>query len=563
MLESLQVKNLALIDKEEIFFGEGLNILTGETGAGKSVILGSIQLALGGKADKDMIRTGAEYALIELVFQVNERQKEQLKALDFYPEEDGTFILQRKITPSRSICKACGETVGIRQLQKIAEILIDIHGQHEHQSLLNPRKHKEILDEYVGHDSKQLQSLIREQYREYTSLQKKLSEQASDDSARLREAELLRFEIQEIEDAGLRHGEEQELETAYRKMLNAKKIRESASAMYHFTGDYHGGSEVCASENINRGLRELKGIVPLDPALEVLESQLMEIDSLLNDFNHSVSEYLQDLSFEEEDFLHVESRLELIRHLKSKYGKTTRQVMQYKDEAVQRLEILEDYENYQQKLLAQTEQLHKELLSLSEQLSKARKKAAKALGIQIIQALLELNFEAVQFEIKVNGHPDLLSSDGYDEIVFMISTNRGEEPKPLSQVASGGELSRIMLAFKTVLADKDDIQTLIFDEIDTGISGRTAWKVAEKMGFLGSDHQILCITHLPQIAAMADRHYLIRKEASSQRTVTKIRELDEEDSLRELARMLGGDQITDAALINAKEMKELAEKSKQ
>ena len=559
MLISLHVKNLALIDEEEVFFKEGLNILTGETGAGKSIVIGSVNLALGAKADKDLIRDGAEYALVELVFQLDERQEERLREMDIFPEEDHTLIIQRRIMPSRSVCKVCGETAGAKQLKEIAGVLINIHGQHEHQTLLQKKKYKEILDDYAGESSAGLKDEIRECYREFTELQKELEKNTGDEAAREREASLLRFEVEEIEEASLNPGEDEELEQLYHKMVNSRKIKEAVYSACHMTGYGEGES---AGEYIGRALRELKSVSSYDSVLEELEAQLQDIDNLLGDFNRAASGYMDGLEFDGEDFARTEERLNLVNHLKSKYGKNIEEVLAYKTHGEERLNILENYEIYRNEVLQRLGQTREKLLKLCGKLSDIRKKCAKKLGKELKQALRELNFEEVHFEILVNPCPEMPASDGYDDIEFIISTNKGEAPKPLNQVASGGELSRIMLAFKTVLADKDDIQTLIFDEIDTGISGKTAWKVSEKLGILGKNHQVVCITHLPQIAAMSDVHFLIEKSAKKDRTVTTIKKISEEDDLRELARMLGGAEITEAALQNAREMKALAKNAK-
>ena len=559
MLISLHVKNLALIDEEEVFFEEGLNILTGETGAGKSIVIGSVNLALGAKADKDLIRDGAEYALVELVFQLDERQEERLREMDIFPEEDHTLIIQRRIMPSRSVCKVCGETAGAKQLKEIAGVLINIHGQHEHQTLLQKKKYKEILDDYAGESSAGLKEEIRECYREFTELQTELEKNTGDEAAREREASLLRFEVEEIEEANLNPGEDEELEQLYHKMVNSRKIKEAVYSACHMTGYGEGES---AGEYIGRALRELKSVSSYDSVLEELEAQLQDIDNLLGDFNRAASGYMDGLEFDGEDFARTEERLNLVNHLKSKYGKNIEEVLAYKTHGEERLNILENYEIYRNEVLQRLGQTREKLLKLCGKLSDIRKKCAKKLGKELKQALRELNFEEVHFEILVNPCPEMPASDGYDDIEFIISTNKGEAPKPLNQVASGGELSRIMLAFKTVLADKDDIQTLIFDEIDTGISGKTAWKVSEKLGILGKNHQVVCITHLPQIAAMSDVHFLIEKSAKKDRTVTTIKKISEEDDLRELARMLGGAEITEAALQNAREMKALAKNTK-
>lgn len=559
MLISLHVKNLALIDEEEVLFEKGLNILTGETGAGKSVIIGSVNLAFGAKADKELIRTGAEYALVELVFLLNDFQKEELKKLDIFPEED-ELIIQRRLMPERSACKVCGETVSVKQLQEIAGVLLDIHGQHEHQSLLQKKKHKEILDNYAGTVLEKVKEQIKDIYTLYKKLQKELAESGTDEASRQKEASLLRFEIEEIEAAALLPDEDEQLEQSYRRMLNGRKLGEAMQAAYHLTG--YEASE-SAGENVGRALREIKSVSSFDENLIDLEKQLQDIDGLLNDFNRAASNYIESLEYDEEDFVKTESRLNLLNHLKDKYGKDITKVIAYKTECEEKLSLLENYEEYREKTLKQKEEAEKKLIDLCGQASTIRSKCAVELSKQLKQALLDLNFENIEFEIQVRPEEENISSTGFDDVEFMISTNKGERLKPLNNVASGGELSRIMLALKTVLADKDDIQTLIFDEIDTGISGKTAWKVSEKLGILGHDHQIICITHLPQIAAMADNHFLIEKSFKQDRTVTSIAKLEEENSLKELARMLGSAEITEAALENAKEMKELARNTKQ
>ena len=559
MLESLHVKNLALIDEEEVCFGEGLNILSGETGAGKSVIIGSVNLALGAKADKELIRTGAEYALVELVFRLDGKQGEKLKAMDFFPEEDGTFIIQRKIMPARSVCKVCGETVGAKQLQDIAEVLIAIHGQHEHQTLMQKKRHREILDEFAGKKAADAKKKAAELYREYTGLLKELEGSGSDGEAREKEAALLRFEIKEIEEAAPAEDEDTELEKEYRKMVNSRKIKESVYAAYRLTGSEEGES---AGENTARALREIRSVSAYDDSLADLEAMFEDIDNLLNDFNRQMAEYVDSLEFDEAQFVQTENRLNLLNHLKSKYGRTIGEVLAYKQRGEEKLNLLENYEVYRQQTEEKLEKAKRELEEICKKLSGIRAKYARELGNRLKQALLELNFEDVRFEIQVRPQPGDLTAEGYDDVEFMISTNKGETLKPLSHVASGGELSRIMLAFKTVLADKDEISSLIFDEIDTGISGKTAWKVSEKLGILGKNHQIICITHLPQIAAMSDTHFLIEKGTKGGRTTTTIRRIAGEESLKELARMLGGAGITEAALENAKEMKELARNTK-
>lgn len=560
MLVSLYVKNLALIDETEVYFGNGLNILTGETGAGKSIIIGSVNLALGAKAEKDMIRTGADYALVELVFHVEkEKQLEEIRSLELPVEEDGTVILQRRIMPGKSLCKVGGETVSVKQVRALAEILIDIHGQHEHQSLLKAARQLEILDEYAKEELSGPAKKLKACYEQYREVAKQLSAEDIDEETRKREASLAAFEVQEIEEAALLAEEDTELEKSYRKLVNGQKIQESVTLAYQMSGYENGG----AGDAIGRAVKEIRSVAAYDETLQNFEAQLLDIDSLLNDYNRAAADYLSGLEFDGELFAKVEKRLDLVNHLKAKYGNTIEEILAYQERMQEKLEKYQNFDAYRQELVQKEAALKEELLSLCEKVSKIRKKSAKSLAKSMKKALIDLNFLDVAFEIRIESEENKISPDGYDQASFMISTNPGEDLRPLAQIASGGELSRIMLALKTVLADRDEIETLIFDEIDTGISGKTAWKVSEKMGILGQKHQLICITHLPQIAAMADSHFQIEKTVTKERTVTTIRALEETESVEELARMLGGASITENVLNNAREMKDLARKSKQ
>lgn len=559
MLQSLHVKNLALIDEVEVEFGEGLNILTGETGAGKSIIIGSINLALGAKADKDLIRTGAEYALVELVFTVE--QPQQLKAIQDLdlPVEEEQIILQRRIMPSRNVCKVCGETVTARQLKQLAEILIDIHGQHEHQSLLQSTKQLEILDAYAGEVLTPYKEELRDIYGQYRKAVEALSGSEVDEETRKREVALAEFECQEIEEAALIPGEDEEVEQTYQKLVNGQKIRDAVNMAHVLCGYEEGG----VGSNVGRALREMKSVSVYDDVLREFEQQLLDIDSLLNDYNRGVADYLSELEFDGELFDQTEKRLNLINHLKTKYGNSIEDILKYRDNAESRLDKYRDYDTYRKELREQVDDLKQKAAAIGEKISDIRRRYAAKLSEEMRTALVDLNFQEVAFEIQIVSAPDLVSGNGFDKVTYMISTNAGEKLRELAQVASGGELSRIMLALKTVLADKDAIDTLIFDEIDTGISGKTAWKVSEKMGILGKEHQIICITHLPQIASMADRHFCIEKKVEDNRSVTDIRKLNEEESTAEVARMLGSASITENVMNNAREMKELARKTKQ
>ncbi len=561
MLISLHVKNLALIKETEVNFKEGLNILSGETGAGKSIIIGSMNLALGARADKDMIRTGAEYALVELVFQVTDEDVlSTIKKLEIPVEEDGIIIIQRKIQPTRSICKICGETATTKQLKELSELLIDIHGQHEHQSLLYKKNHLSILDSFAGEDLAVVKDKIKKVYHTYTQLQKELESFGADESVKAKELSLAEFEYQEIEDASLVVGEDEELETSYRRMSNSRQIVEAASRAYQMTGS---GDDQTAADAVGRAVRELHSIEEYDAKATELAAELANIDNLLSDFNRSIAEYLSDMEFDGQVFADTEERLNLLNHLKLKYGGTIEKVLEYQKTVEEKIEKLRNADAYKLELQTKLKATTEELQKLCQKASSIRAKEAKKLSSDMIKALTDLNFLEVQFEIQVRQKEEY-SSSGFDDVEFMISTNPGEPLKSLGNVASGGELSRIMLAIKTVLASRDKIPTMIFDEIDTGISGKTAWKVSEKLGALSGGHQIICITHLPQIAAMADQHFRIAKQAVDNATVTGITQLETDEVVEELARLLGGEEITDAVRENAKELlQKAADKKKE
>ena len=555
MLVHLHVKNLALIEDIEVEFGPGLNILTGETGAGKSILLGSMQLILGSRSARDMIRSGASYALVELLFQVeNKRAEEALLNLGIQLE-DGQVLLTRKILDGRSISKINGETCTVSQMKAAASCLLDIHGQHEHQSLLYQDKQLEILDAYGKSEIDPLKEKVREAYGEYRNCLRELKSLDMDEEQRNRERAFLEFEIKEIESADLKNGEDEELESLYRKLDNGKKILDTMQAVHSLTG-YDSGQG--AGESVGSAYRELTRITEFDPQLESLAGTLQEIDGLLNDFNREVSSYVEEMSFDDETFYETEKRLDLINGLKAKYGQSIEEIRKYGETQQQKLDKLNRYEECYQNALAQAEKSRQKLDRISHELSKVRKQYSTALTEKIIEGLKDLNFLDVEFRIAFHDQKEY-SANGYDDIEYEISTNPGESLKPLGKIVSGGELSRIMLALKAILADRDQIETLIFDEIDTGISGRTAQKVSEKMAVIGGCHQVLCITHLPQIAAMADTHFEIEKHQKGTETITEIHPLDKEESVRELARLLGGAEITEAVLQNAREMKELAQ----
>ena len=553
MLLELHVKNLALIERADVEFGEGLNILTGETGAGKSIIIGSVSMALGGKASRDSIRHGADYAYIELVFSVKgEDRLRALRELDTEPTEDGLVIISRKITPSRSISRINDETVTAARLRQITGLLLDIHGQHEHQSLLYKSKHLEILDAYVKAQTQPAKKKMEEEYKNYCILKKRLSSFEMDHDARLREADFLRFEIQEIEEGNIKEGEEEELTARYRRFSHARRIAENLNEAY----------DSLQADAVTRALRSVEQVTEYDEALQSIRDQLYDAEAILSDAGREISAYISSMEFDEESWRQTEERLDQIHSLQNKYGASVLAIQASLEEKRKRLEELENYDAFREQTEKKLKISTDHLCRLCTDLSEIRKKASVELVKRIRSGLLDLNFLDVEFDMEFETL-DHFTPDGWDEVQFLISTNPGQPMRPLKDVASGGELSRIMLAIKTVLADSDEIPTLIFDEIDTGISGRTAQKVSEKLSYIAGSHQVICITHLPQIAAMADIHFEILKSASEGSTATTIERLGREKSIRELARLLGGAQITEAVLKNAHEMKDLADQTKK
>ena len=555
MLQNLHVKNMALIDEVEIELQSGLNILTGETGAGKSIIIDSIGFALGEKADKNLVRNPDEASLVELTFvEENETILHALSEAQI-EVEDGVIILSRKISNGRTIAKINGESVPASKLKEIASLLIDIHGQHEHQSLLHASKHLNFLDEFAKNEIGTLKDELAKAYTSYRQIQKELEEGSLDQESRARELSLLEYELHEIESANLKTGEDEELETEYRKIGNSKKIIEALQEVSQLMG------ERGAADAVARSVRELMSVSTLDEDMGSLCDQISDIEQLISDFGRDLSGYIDALEYDEERVSFVEKRLDELNHLKAKYGTSIDAVIASMQERQQRIDKLLNYAEYEQNLKAEYEKARQELEGLCQRLSDIRHAAGEQFKQQMIAALSDLNFLDVRFDLDFQ-RLDHFTGDGFESMEFLISTNPGAPLRKLKDIASGGELSRIMLAFKSILASQDEIDTLIFDEIDTGISGRTAQMVSEKMNVIAKNHQVICITHLPQIAAMADAHFFIEKNVIDNSTVTDIHLLDQEESIAELGRMLGGVEGTETVLQSAREMKELAGKKK-
>lgn len=558
MLLNLHVKNLALIEEVDVDFEKGLIVLTGETGAGKSLILGSVNIALGNKASKDMIRKGTDYSLVELTFSVSENCAKQLKKYDIYMEEDNIVTVTRKISEGRSISKINGETVNIKTLKNVMSLLIDIHGQHDHQSLLYTKNHLDILDKFAKDSILELKEQIKEEYSKYTKLIKKLEEFNIDEGQKAREIEFAEYEVNEIESANLKPEEDVQVEEEFKKLSNSKEIVSALSEIYNALSYETAGG---LGDIINKAVMDINSIKGMDEKISQFQTELYDIDNLCRELTSQIYDYNSGMDFNPEYVRKVEERLDVINHLKLKYGNSIEEILRYKEEKEEYLEKLNNMTDEMESVKNQISELEGTLNNLCTKLSEQRKKAAKELEVIVKQALVDLNFIAVEFEIQIT-RKESIGENGFDNVEFMISTNPGESVKPLVKVASGGELSRIMLAIKSILATEDDIDTLIFDEIDTGISGQTAMKVAEKMAKISRNHQVICISHLSQIAAMADSHYLIKKTADQNSTTTSIKKLTRQQSIEELVRINGGSGITEAGLIHATEMKDMADRTK-
>lgn len=556
MLEHLHIRNVALIKESEISFGDGLNILTGETGAGKSMIIDSLQFALGGRAGKDFLRHGEKQAAVEALFSVQSQAlTEKLAENGIAPEEDGTLLITRTLSEAgKSVCRINGSTVTVGMLKEIAEDMIDIYGQHEHQSLLNPVKHIRLLDRFCGAGFGEAMEEYKNSRQRLKDLEKQLAILIGDESQRERRMDMLLFQKEEIEAAELQEGEEDAL-------LEQKKRLSSMERLIRLTGEsvtllYDGDDRApSACDQLGDALAKLQEAAEYDAALSPLADALADGYAAVEDCARELKREAEKQEADPEELERIEERLQLFYKLKRKYGGSIEAVLEFYEKAVQELEFLSNSSEKAAELSAKKAAEEKRLSALAETLTARRRATAEQVEEQIETALHDMEMKHARFHIQIEEKADW-GADGKDKVEFLISANAGEPLKPLAKIASGGEMSRVMLALKTVLVDADEIGTFIFDEIDTGVSGRTARRVGEKMRFLGGKRQLLCITHLPQIAAMADNHFLIEKESDAGETVTRVTALDEEGAVREVARLMN--DVTETTLAAAREL--LAEK---
>lgn len=553
MLDSLAVKNFALIKEAHIDFKNNLNVLTGETGSGKSILIGSINLALGMRASKDVMRDENEDTVVSIEFTINDKElMEKLKDLDVTVSDDGKVIIYRKITKDKNITKINDEPSTLNKVKEVTEKLINIYGQHDGESLRKNAKHIGFLDDYIGKDAYDKKETISAIYTKLKDAREKFESFNLDEKMRLREIDILKYEIEEIEKAEIKQGEEEELSDRFKLISNSKNIIESLTNALNSLQD----------SSVTKAIKELKDALKYDSSLEGIYSSLVDSDSIISDCIKELDKKVETYDLDEKEFNTMENRLELIRGILAKYSNSYDEMITEYNSKKSRLEELSDYDDRKKKAKASVDKLEKELESACEDLSNLRKKESKGFIDKLVVELKDLGFLDVKFDINIERKNEI-SRDGYDDVTFLISLNTGEKMRPLSDVASGGELSRIMLSIKTILSESYGTETLIFDEIDAGISGITASKVATKLNRIAKNHQVILITHLPQIAAMADNHYVIKKAVESDRTITTIDELDGNGMINEIGRLISsGGELTDSVIANAKELKEMAKKEK-
>ena len=558
MLVELHVTNFALIDHLDLTFGAGLNILTGETGAGKSIIIDALGLALGERAGADLVRTGANKAAVEAVFDLKNapaevRQKLADAGLDGGEDDEDTLLVTRELarTGGKSQCRINGRLMPVAVLKEIAEGLVDVHGQHEHQSLLSADRHVDILDDWCGKDALALREKVAGLYSQTNALKRERERLQTDARERARMLDLYRFQQEEIAGASLRLGEEEELTADRSRLANSEKLSAAAGEAYALlTGGERGGGS--ALDGLNAALSSVQHAAVLDETLSPLAESLQSAVAYAEDAGRELRAYQETVEFNPERLEEIESRLDLLRTLKRKYGETLEEIVAYGQELAGKLDALENSEAREEELTSAIAKAEAALTETAARLTTARRKASREFSGGIARELGDLGMTATQFEVSIEPHP--VGSKGADRVEFLLSPNPGEPLRPLAKIASGGEMSRIMLALKSVLARTGAIPTMIFDEIDVGVGGRTAQTIADKLDALARNAQILCITHLPQIASRAGTHFFIEKQVEGGRTTVSVAPLDPEGRIEEIARMLGGSRRSEAVVQHAREM---------
>lgn len=548
MLSELSIKNFALIKEANINFKDNLNIITGETGSGKSILLGSVNMCLGKRFNKDLMRNENEDTIASVVFDVDDKNiLDKLQEMDVSCE-DGRVIIYRKINKDKNTTKINDIPCTLNKIKEVTDLLLDVYGQHDSEDLRKNSMHLEFLDDYIGKDAELQKKAIKEKVAELKALLDEYKTFDMDESQRLREIELLTYEINELKEIDLKEGEEDELSDEYKRLSNAKNIIDSI----------YRAKEILSESNIGLASKELKSVLKYDDQLNPIYENLSNLESLSRDLERELEDKIDDYNVDDKKLYDVENRLNAIRKVLMKYDNSVEKALKEFEEKERSLTMLSDYEKNKNLAEEKIDNKRKELNKLCEILSQLRQTKAKEFEEKLVLELKDLGFLDVRFKVELT-KKDNPTEDGYDDCVFYISLNTGEKMMPISEVASGGELSRIMLSIKTVLSNNYGKETLIFDEIDQGISGITATKVAKKLKKISRNHQVICITHLPQIACMADNHYMITKNVEDNRTLTNVYELDMDGMIKELGRLIGTNEIlTDKVLANAKELKETA-----
>ena len=538
MITNLHIKNIGIIDDIEIDLGKALNVLTGETGAGKSLIIGSLNIISGGRFSKEMIRKGETNSFVEVALYEPENEN----------AIDGTIIISREINVNgKNMCKINGRMVTVNELKEFMRKIIEIHGQNDSQNLLDNKEHLKYLDNFIGKDIKSLKEKYKEQYVRYLEIKKELKENYGDEKERQRKLDLLKYQFQEIEEAGLVDGEEEELSNKQKLIVNAEKIAKTLQEVDLAIGEN-------AIDIISNSIRNLEKIESFDSKYQETANNLKSAYYELQEVSRDITNYKDEVDFDENEQKQIEERLDLIFSLKRKYGNSIKEILEYKEEVEKEIYRIDNLEEYTNNLKEEQKDVTKKLDNLAEEIHKLREKKAIELSKEINKNLQDLEMK----NAVVNIHTDYIEEEYYengkDKVVFFIKTNVGEDEKELSKIASGGEMSRIMLAIKTVLAKTDNTSVLIFDEIDTGISGKAANAVAEKLSKIAEKHQVLCISHLPNIAAVADYHYFISKNIVNDRTATSIKQFSEKEKISEIARISSG-EINEISLKYAEKLR--------
>ncbi|MCI5527424.1 MAG: DNA repair protein RecN [Oscillospiraceae bacterium] len=548
MLSQLFIQNIAVIEKVQVAFEKGLNVFTGETGAGKSIVIDAINAVLGNRTSRDLVRTGAPKALVTALFEgIGDETKEQLLSMGFEPEEDGSLLLSREISADgKTSCKIGGRPSTVSILREVAQSLINIHGQHDNQFLLLPEQHLVYIDQF-GKTAALLKE-YRVEYAYYVELQRKLRQLQTDEREKAQRTDLLSYQINEISSAALFPDEEEELQSAKKKMQNSVKIIEAL----HIAHDLLQGTEesdgiLSMLDQTQEQFQMLEVYYP-----QIKSDRILDMRYELEEVRENLRDALSDAEMDPAELDRIEERLDLIFRLKRKYGGSVEEILAFKERAQQELDSIIHAEELQAKLEKEHGQSEARLIKLAKQLSEKRKSAAKQFEDQVCAELTFLDMPSVRFI--VHAETGELDETGIDRMEFYISTNPGEPPKPIGKIASGGELSRIMLSLKNVIAEGDRVGTLIFDEVDTGVSGRAAQKIGRKLKQASAGRQIICVTHLAQVAAFADTHLLIAKTVRDGRTFTTVNALPQEERVQELARIMGGENLTPTVLASAREL---------